>query len=310
MLNMKTTGSRNAAAFDRVLAGWDRVNKFVFYAILIAWALIAFAPLYFTLVFSFKPVVNAYDPPLLFPRPFTLDNYREVISTFDLFPKWVLNSIIVSLATTLLRVFFSAMGGYAFARMDFPGKNVLFMLMLLTMMVPGQVTLIPNFLVIGPGVIRDLKLGELSIPTGFGLLDSLAGVIVPGMVTAFAVFMMTQFYKSIPREMEEAAMIDGLNRYGIFFRIVLPISKTQLLTLALLTFQGAWNDFLWPLVILRTPGNFTLPIGLQWFRGEYYTLYSIVLAGSLFNTLPILILFFLFQRYFVRGIATTGLKDV
>jgi multiple sugar transport system permease protein len=120
---------------------------------------------------------------------------------------------------------------------------------------------------------------------------------------------MTQFYKSFPKELEEAAIMDGASRLGIFFRIVLPISQTQLITLALLAFQGEWNRFMEPLVILRSPEHFTLPLGLQWFHGEYYTLYSVVLAGSLFNTLPILILFFLFQRYFIQSIATTGSKE-
>jgi multiple sugar transport system permease protein len=202
------------------------------------------------------------------------------------------------------------MGGYAFARLNFPFKNALFIILLISMMIPGQATLIPHFLVIGPGILRDLTIFGMKIPTGFGLLNTKLGVILPGIATAFGVFMMTQFYKSIPKEIEEAAQIDGLSRLGIFFRIVLPISKTQLLTLALLTFQGAWNEFLWPMIILRSPEKFTLPVGLQWFKGEYYTLYSVVLAGSLFNTIPILVLFFLFQRYFTRGIATTGLKGV
>ncbi len=295
---------------DRMMQVWDRLRTPVFYAILIGWALLALAPLYFTLVFSLKPVQNSYDPPLFWPSPFTLENYRTVIQSFELFPRWVLNSAVVSITVTLLRVLFCAMGGYAFARLEFPLKNLLFTAMLVSMMIPPQVTLIPNFLVIGPGIMRDLTVAGVRIPTGFHLLDSLGGVILPGIVGAFGVFMMTQYYKSIPRELEEAAMMDGLGRFGIFFRIILPISRTQLLTLALLTFQGEWNAFLWPLVVLRTPENFTLPLGLQWFKGQYYTLYSIVLAGSLFNTLPILILFFIFQRYFVQGIATTGLKDV
>lgn len=307
---------------ERLAYRWERVSKPLYYLILIAWAIIALAPLYFTLVFSLKPVANVYDPPIWFPSPFTLENYKTVIRSFELFPRWLLNSLIVSLTVTVLRVFFCAMGGYAFARMEFPLKGLLFGAMLVSMMIPGQVTLIPNFLVVGPGIIRGgIKLNTLpligalfentkaAIPTGFGLLDNLGGVILPGVVTAFGIFMMTQYYKSIPRELEEAAMIDGLGRWGIFLRIVLPISQTQLLTLALLTFQGEWNAFMWPLVVLRTPEKFTLPLGLQWFKGEYYTLYSIVLAGSLFNTLPILILFFLFQRYFVQGIATTGLKE-
>ncbi len=295
---------------DRLMALWELINKPIWYLILVVWALIAIAPLYFTLVFSLKPVSNAYTPPILWPQPFSLDNFITVIKSFDLFPRWLVNSMFISFTVTILRVLFCAMGGYAFARMQFPGKNLLFNAMLVSMMIPGQVTLIPNYLITGPGFIRNLELAGIKIPTGFGLLDNPGGVILPGIVAAFGVFMMTQFFKSLPKELEEAAMMDGLGRWGIFFRIVLPVSQTQLLTLALLTFQGEWNAFMWPLLILRTPENFTLPIGLQWFRGEYYTLYSVVLAGSLFNTIPILILFFLFQRYFIQGIATTGMKDV
>ncbi len=298
------------SASDRILAVWDRVRAPFFYAILIVWSIVCLAPLYFTLVFSLKPVVNVYDPPLLWPSPFTLDNFRTVIESFELFPRWLLNSVIVSFVVSILRVLFCAMGGYAFARLDFPLKRPLFTAMLISMMIPGQVTLIPSFLVVGPGIVRGgLKIGDITLPTGFGLQNNLAGVILPGIVAAFGIFMMTQFYKSLPKDLEEAAMMDGAGRFGIFFRIVLPLSQTQLLTLALLTFQGEWNAFMWPLVILRTPENFTLPIGLQWFRGEYFSLYSIVLAGSLFNTIPILILFFTFQRYFVQSIAQTGSKE-
>jgi multiple sugar transport system permease protein len=227
-----------------------------------------------------------------------------------LFPRWLANSAIVAVVVTILRVLFCAMSGYAFARLNFPFKGFLFNALLLSMMMPGVVTLIPKFLIIGPGFIKGgLHLGALTIPTGFNLIDNLAGVIVPQVTDAFGVFMMTQFYKSFPKELEEAAEMDGAGRFGTFFRVVLPISQTQLVTLALLTFQGEWNRFMEPLLILRTPENFTLPLGLQWFRGEYYTLYSIVLAGSLFNTLPILFLFFAFQKYFVQGIATSGSKE-
>ncbi len=309
-----TTQSQSIApqpAFgDRVAQIIDRIKNPIFYAILIFWALLCLAPLYFTLIFSLKPVANVFDPPLFLPLPFSLENFRDVIGALPLFPRWLLNSTIVSVVVTALRVLFCAMAGYAFARMEFPLKKFLFTALLISMMIPGQVTLIPNFLVVGPGIIRGgIQIGDVTIPTGFGLTDSLAGVILPGIVAAFGIFMMTQFYKSIPKELEEAAMMDGLNRFGIFFRIVLPISTTQLLTLALLTFQGEWNNFMWPLTILRTPENFTLPIGLNWFRGEYYTLISKVLAGSLFNTLPILIIFFIFQRYFTQSIAGTGLKE-
>lgn len=295
---------------QRLIEGWDRFKKPVFYALLIFWAFLSLAPFYFTLVYSLKPVANVYNPPIWMPTPFTLENYRTILASFDLFPRWVLNSAIISAVVTVLRVLFCAMAGYAFARMEFPLKNVLFTGTLISMMIPGVVTLIPKFLVIGPGVVRGgLQLGDLTIPTGFGLIDNLGGVILPSAVDAFGVFMMTQFYKSFPRELEEAATIDGSGAWGTFFRVVLPLSQTQLVTLALLTFQGEWNRFMEPLIILRSPENFTLPLGLQWFRGEYYSLYSVILAGSLFNTLPILVLFFFFQRYFIQGIAMTGSKE-
>ena len=295
---------------NRFLLAWERIKTPVFYFLLFFWAILCLAPLYFTLVFSLKPVANAYTPPIWFPIPFTLDNFRTVLQSFDLFPRWILNSMIISVSVTLLRVLFCSMAGYAFARIEFRGKKFLFNALLISMMMPGIVTLIPKFLVIGPGFIKGgLHIGSLVLPTGFNLIDKLGGVVLPSFVDAFGVFMMTQYYKSFPKELEEAAIIDGTNRWGIFFRIVLPISQTQLLTLGLLTFQGEWNNFMLPLLILRSPQNFTLPIGLQWFRGEYYTLYSTVLAGSLFNTLPILILFFLFQRYFIQSIATTGSKE-
>ncbi len=292
------------------LVVFDRARKVIFYAILVFWALLSIAPLYFTLVFSLKPVADAYTPPIWWPTPFTFANYETILRTFDLFPRWVVNSINISIVVTFFRVLFCAMAGYAFARIEFPLKQVIFNILLVSMMMPGVVTLIPSFLIIGPGLIRGgIQLGSLTLPTGFGLIDTPLGVILPGVADAFGVFMMTQFYKSFPKELEEAAMMDGSGRWGTFFHIVLPISQTQLLTLGLLTFQGAWNNFLWPLIVLRSPENFTLPIGLQWFRGEYYTLYSVVLAGSLFNTLPILIIFFLFQRYFIRSVASTGSKE-
>ena len=295
---------------DRILVLWAHLKTPFFYTLLVIWGIVCLAPLYFTLVFSLKPVENAYIPPIWLPSPFTFDNYRTVFESFELFPRWLYNSTYIAVIVTILRVLFCAMAGYAFARMEFPFKNFLFSALLISMMMPGVVTLIPKFLIIGPGFLRGgLDLGPFTIPTGFNLIDRLEGVILPTMVDAFGVFMMTQFYKSFPRELEEAAMMDGSGRWSTFFRIVLPVSQTQLITLALLTFQGEWNRFMEPLLILRSPENFTLPLGLQWFRGEYYTLYSVILAGSLFNTLPILILFFVFQRYFIRSIATSGSKE-
>ncbi|MEW6233218.1 MAG: carbohydrate ABC transporter permease [Chloroflexota bacterium] len=274
---------------------WDRVKMPLFYGVLLLWAIVSLTPFWLSVVYSLMPKENIYDmPPRLLPRPLTLDNYRVVLTSFELFPRWLLNSTIISAVVTLLRTLFCAMGGYAFARLKFPGRNILFILMLSSMMIPGQVYIVPNY---------------LTISKVFHLLDNLLAVILPGVATAFGIFMMTQFYKSIPAELEEAAFIDGASRFTIFFRIILPISRAALITLALFTFQGTWNEFMWPLIVLQTPENFTLPLGLKWFQSEYYTLYSIVLSGSLFNSLPIIIIFFLFQRYFIRSVALTGLKE-
>jgi len=295
---------------ENLLKGLGWLRSPVFYGILITWGIICLAPLYFTLVYSLKPVANVYTPPIWLPIPFTLENYRTILESTQLFPRWLFNSAFIAISVTIMRVLFCAMAGYGFARIEFPHKKFWFTATLISMMLPGVVTLIPKFLIVGPGIVKGgLHVGSLTIPTGFGLIDKLGGVILPTAIEAFGVFMMTQFYKSFPRELEEAATMDGSGRWGTFFRIVLPISQTQLVTLALLTFQGEWNRFMEPLLILRSPEHFTLPLGLQWFRGEYYTLYSVVLAGSLFNTLPILVLFFLFQRYFIQSIATTGSKE-
>lgn len=309
-MTTRSNASPDDSLNARFLTIWERIKTPFFYVMLVFWGLVCLSPLYFTLVYSLKPLENAYTPPIWWPLPFTLDNYKTVFGSFDLFPRWLYNSAFIAVIVTGLRVLFCAMAGYAFARIEFPFKRFLFTALLVSMMMPGVVTLIPKFLIIGPGFIRGgIDIGTLNIPTGFQLIDNLWGVIIPTAVDAFGVFMMTQFYKSFPKELEEAATIDGSGRWGTFFRVVLPISQTQLLTLALLTFQGEWNRFMEPLLILRSPENFTLPLGLQFFRGEYYTLYSVVLAGSLFNTLPILILFFLFQRYFIRSIASTGSKE-
>ncbi|MBC7264296.1 MAG: carbohydrate ABC transporter permease [Chloroflexi bacterium] len=293
---MAATSVALRGAIRHEVSWWDRLKQPFFYAILIGWAILSIAPFYLSVVFSLKPVQNIYDKPLFWPQPFTLDNYAKIITQFEYFPQWLLNSTIVAVFLCLVRTLFCAMGGYAFARMKFPGKNLLFTAMLVSMMIPGQVTIITNFLIIGPRV--------------FHLIDNLWAVILPGITTAFGVFMMTQFFKSIPKDLEEAAYIDGADRFTVFFRLILPLSQTSLITLALFTFQGEWNAFMWPLIVLRTPTNFTLPLGLQWFKGEYYSLYSIILAGSLFNALPIIIIFFLFQRFFIQSIATTGLKGV
>lgn len=274
---------------------WDRIKVPVFYALLIAWTLIAVLPYWLTIVYSFMPKTEIFAPPRLWPSPFTLENYRVVLTAFEEFPRWLLNSTLFALSATVLRVVLSAMAGYAFARMRFPGRNLLFNLVLGSMMLPGMAMLVPQYWM----AVKWFKF----VDTIYGLTI----VWVSGSF-AFGVFMMTQFFKQIPRDLEEAAFIDGAGWFMTFFRVILPLARPALLALAILSFQGSWNEFMLSLILLQTPENFTLPLGLAMFRFQYYAIYSNVLAGSLFNSLPIMIIFFIFQRYFVEGITYTGLK--
>jgi multiple sugar transport system permease protein len=279
------------------LPAWDRLKTPLFYALLIGWAIVAILPYWLTIAYSLMPKSAIFAPPRLLPHPFSLENYRAVLTAFDEFPMWVLNSFIFAAGATVLRVPFAAMAGYAFARIRFPGRGVLFTLILGSMMLPNVSLLVPQYWM---------------AVKWFHIVDTIPGLILvwTGANFAFGVFMMTQFFRSIPRELEEAAFMDGASWFGTFFRVVFPLARPALLALTIFSFQGSWNEFLLSLIFLQTPETFTLPLGLAMFRFQYYAIYSNVLAGSLFNSLPIMFIFFLFQRYFVEGIAYTGLKGV
>jgi multiple sugar transport system permease protein len=189
-------------------------------------------------------------------------------------------------------VLFSGMAGYALSRLNFPGRNLIFLVTLAVMMIPATVTLIPKFLIVN----------------NLHLVNTYLALILPAMAQPFSVFIMVQFMKVLPKELEESAKIDGASTWRTFYQIILPQVRPALAAVAILTFQGAWNDFLWPLVALGTQDMYTLPLGLFFFKSAHYTEYSLLLASSMFNTIPILILFFIFQRYFIEGAVSTGVK--
>jgi multiple sugar transport system permease protein len=245
---------------------------------------------------------------------YTFNNYARVFKEAQsittgrsLFLSWTLNSFIIALAKVLSTIMFASMAGYALARLHFPGKNLIFVLILFAQMIPGQVNFISNYLVLRDGIFGLSRLwGQAT------LLNSLSGVILSGLVGAGAVFIMKQFFETIPREVEEAAMIDGTSQWQRFFRVVLPMARPALGTLTILTFQGAWNDFFWPLVVLTTPEDIkTLPIGLLSFRNIYGNTgdWGLILAGAVMSALPIIILFVVFQRYFLEGVSYGGGKE-
>ncbi len=208
------------------------------------------------------------------------------------FGRWMLNTFIVTTLVVIGNLVFCSLAGYAFARFKFFGRDVLFMLVLATLMIPFQVIMIPTFL-----IVRKL-----------GMIDTLGALVLPNLAGAFGIFMLRQFFRTLPIELEEAARIDGASRLGVLVKIVLPLSGPVLATLAVVTFLWTWNDFLWPLVTIYSPEHMTLQLGLVTFQGAHQTNTNLLMAANVMSMIPVLLLFLLAQRYFIRGIATSGLK--
>ena len=246
--------------------------------------------------------------PYIFHNHFRVfnENYSRTTGK-RLFTTWIFNSFFISIIKVLTTLMFASMAGYALARLKFYGRNYLFILILFSMMIPGQVTFISNYL-----VLRDGIFGLTKLFGGGSLLNSFTGLIISGLVGASAVFIMKQFFEGLPKELEESARIDGASTYQIFSKIMLPLAKPALGALTILTFQGVWNEFFWPLVILTSPmDKFTLPVGLLSFKNTYASGafdWGPILAGAIISALPIIILFIVFQRYFVEGVSFSGIK--
>ena len=229
-------------------------------------------------------------PPVWIPNPMLWSNYAKVLVLLP-FGRYLINTTLVSTTVTFLEVLTSSLAAYSFARLDFPGRDRLFLIYLGTLMVPGQVTIIPNFLV-------------MSL---FGWINSYQALIIPAAFTAFGTFLLRQFFLTIPPELEQAARIDGCGYLGIYRHIILPLSGPALATLAIFSFNAQWNSFLWPLIVTNSDDFRTLTVGLSYFQDEYSTQFNYMMAGSVLNIIPILIIFLLLQRYFVRGIALSGI---
>lgn len=269
--------------------------KILAYVLLIAFALIQFLPFVWALSASFKSpqeIQNGLSfPPHWIPDNPTLQNYSDIFNIVP-FGLWYFNSLVVAIVTTLLTLFFSATSGYAFARIPFPGRDIVFWAIIGTMAIPGVIMIIPLYI-----LLKTL-----------GLTDSLQGLIIPFMVTAFGIFLMRQFFMSIPLELEEAAKVDGAGRIRTFVQIVLPLARPALSALTIFTFMGRWNEFLMALVVIGKAELFTLPLGMSTFRGQYKTDWGLLMSGSILVMIPIVILYVAFQRFFIEGISTTGLK--
>lgn len=224
----------------------------------------------------------------------TLDNYKNVFQEIPL-SRYFFNSLVVAVITTIGQVLFASLAGYAFARMKFPFKNAIFLIVLITMLVPPQVNIIPLFF-----LMREMH-----------LIDTYQALILPGLFGGFGIFMMRQYFLGLPKDLEESAKIDGCNLFQMFFKIALPLALPTVATLALFTFVTTWNSFMWPLIVTNAEGMRTLPVGLAIFKGSFreITLWGELLACSVICTIPVIIVFLLGKRYFINDILQGGVKE-
>jgi len=259
---------------------------------LVPFSLLMLLPLIWMVVTSLETQKQSLVfPPTLVPRSLEFSNYPHALSAAP-FPRWFLNTAIYTVSVVISNLFLCSLAGYAFARIRFFGREVTFLALMATLMVPFPVVMIPTFLIV----------------KALGLFDSVAALIVPNLVNVFGIFMLRQFFRTLPVELEEAARIDGASRLSVLFKIVLPLSLPALATLAVIQFMWTWNDFLWPLIAIFSERNFTLQVGLTVFQTSHTTNWPLLMAGNVMTMIPMLVLFLAAQRFFIRGIATTGLK--
>ncbi|MFN8475805.1 MAG: carbohydrate ABC transporter permease [Anaerolineae bacterium] len=267
-------------------------SRYFVWVILVATAIIALFPMYWLFVNALTPI-TATPPltPTLIPA-FRLDNVERLLGGTKFYMNWMFNSLFIAFAVTLWHVIFDTMAGYAFAKRHFPGRNLLFWLLLCTLMIPIQVTLIPLYI-----VTRQI-----------GLIDTPWAIILPGTATVFGIFLMRQYIQTLPSELEDAARIDGASELGVFWNIILPLCKPAIAALAIFSFVRSWNEFLWPLIALTRPQNYTLTVGVANLQGEFMTDWGIIFAGAALAALPMILFFLLFQKYFLEGVRMGALK--
>lgn len=259
------------------------------HAILILGSVIMLAPFAVMVAVSLFPQ-EAFMARRFLPGEASLDNYVETFQAVP-FGRFYLNSILVTVAVTTGQVLIASLAAFAFARLRFKGREALFLLYLATLMIPFPVTLIPNFLIINK----------------LGWYDSYPALIVPGLFSVFSTFLLRQYYRTIPLEMDEAARMDGASSLRIWWQVIVPLSGPVLATLAVFVFQGTWNEFLWPLVVTTSENMRTIPVGLSYFVGQYSTAWGLLMAGSVIALLPILVIYVLAQKWFVKGITLSGM---
>lgn len=269
-------------------------GKLCLYLVLILAAVLTVYPFLWMVSASFKPLKEIVGGNLsLISDQMSFDNYRYIFGRSSLFPRWFLNSLIISVIGTTVNVFINTMAGYSLSRLSFPGRDQVYHMLLALMMVPAQVLLIPNYLILQK----------------MGLLDSYSSLILPAAANIGNIFLMRQFFMNFPSEVEEAASIDGLGRYARFFRICMPLAKPTIATQAIFVFMGFWNEFTKPMLYIKTASKYTLTLGLQSFQSQNAgTMWNQVMAAACISVFPIIIIYLIFNKYFLVGVRMDGEK--
>lgn len=267
------------------------VLAIVLHAVIVAGAVAMFFPFLWTVITSITPGANLTNTPALIPANPSLGAYGKLFADLP-FGQVILNSLMLACITTLVQLFTSSTAAYAFSRLPFRGHNVVFGIYLATMMIPLQVLIVPLFV--------ELKT--------VGLLDTYLGALLPTFASAFGIFLLRQAINQVPRELDEAATIDGAGHFRIFGQVILPNIRPALATLVVFSFMGSWNSFLWPLIVLRSPEHQTLPIALAGLQGQYVSQWDVIMAGSVVSILPMLALYVFAQKYVIQGVASSGIK--
>ena len=269
----------------------ERIRVFVVYTLLVGVALLFFVPFFWSVSTSLKSLPESVAGFDLIPDHPSLRAYREVWTQFN-FARFAANSAFLALTLTITNVLLASIGGYAFARLRFPGREALFMLVLATLMIPDQLRLVPVFQML----------------TNWGLIGTYQGYVLVKLVLAESLFLMRQYFLTIPRDFEEAAKLDGAGYFKTYWRVMLPLATPAIAAVTILTFQGIWNELFWPLIILQDESKYTLTIGISQFVGIYNTQWPELMAASVIAILPVAVIFLVFQRYFVSGIVAAGVK--
>lgn len=270
----------------------SKKNRIIIHTILLLGLVVTIFPFLWMIFTSLKSQGEAMAiPPVIFPTAFNVTSYQRIFNAVP-FGAVYMNTIFSTIVTVLGQVVICSMAAYAFGRLQFPFKNALFLLILSVLMVPGQIFLVPQYLIVQK----------------LGLLDTLTALFLPNLFSAFGTFLLRQFYMSLPNELEEAAILDGCNRFQIFSRIMFPLTKSGLVALIIFTAKFAWNDFMWPLIVNTSPSKMTLGPALANLSGQYQTDFPGQMAGAVMAVIPMIVLFFIFQKQFIEGIAQTGMK--